>query len=71
MKIRFERIVMFLQAKVRRLLNKHRVVVFVSGPYRGIGDGYDIFGECIHCGKICTKDTHWTGDDNWYSVDKT
>jgi hypothetical protein len=62
------RFVMFFRCRV---FDRHRVVVSVNGPYKGIGDGYDLFGECVHCGKVCSRDTHWTGDGNWYRVDKT
>ena len=51
------------------VLDRHKVEGdTVNGPYKGIGDGYDLFGVCCHCKKMITKDTHWTGDSEWRRV---
>lgn len=63
------RAVIFLRARCRCLFDKHVVVLFVEGPYEGIGDGYDRFGVCVHCGKTCTSDSHLYGDDEWRSIE--
>lgn len=64
-----ERPVMFLRCWV---CDRHEIDGdTIAGPFQGMGDGYDLFSICRHCGKMCSKDTHWTSDFMWRRVRET